>query len=942
MNGYLSNNNYISLSKEQENNISQQFQKSICTLIINKNQKEYGFLCQIPNSEKKILIASIQNFRKEEISNIQNIELYFNDNNYINESNFINIFTDEILKIIIIELNNNFFLNNNNINFIKIENQYDNVNKDIYLLNNSTFNNNNNPVTLGFINFINYEKNIIEYDTFSNDNNNIFSLIIILNNYKVIGFTNINADGEGFYLKPLLDKLNNHNNSFENQNNKPLNYLKKSNIDYAGNNPNSNNHIKSCNYNINVSSSGKNNNGVNNNININKFMVYDELESFDFNKINLDDENGEGTDLVRKEFINKRNENFEINIKFFNINNDDYLKYEKKELSGLLNLCLIKIISNLFDINNIEININEELKKIIKQLRDSFNFSGDKKEDIKLILNKEKGNNILVYSEYINSVIDNEKFNYMKNFLDNNKINEMDKYWRCLSNLEEYNSFFEKEFKNDLKQTYFDYSLIGLNILESNNEKSYKQKRNECPNVVKRIMYHGTQIDAIADILTNEFKYSRRPFFGMGIYFSDMIDYITFYCGGNNFNKRRDNFGKILPVGKSFSFIASEIFYDSTKKNHIKDLSLAEKDLDYFPTYETLKRNFQNKMVQPNGIHFIQVKEDGYPIGEKTIIESDRGFVGHEYVITELYQILPIYSLTLKRNEYFVLWYDQNFSKKNDFSKDLYERKLFCDTQANMNIYCESNLFEALKFLWKRRYNKIILISSVNKDGKIFIKIARLILEFKALVLFYGDKNSSNNNIFKWIKDFENCLYTDDKAIYEYYISKFKKYELLNLKHIVEQNYNIKLKDFTDNFLSYPKYVNDSLYKEINLKEKNPYLKKVYILCEKKNRFMIMTNDGNVIDSDKPEKWEVIFCEKEICFYSKGFYLGVKKDMENVVGRKYMKNWKFKYEKGINSYLFQLEEKKEKNILSIEGTWIKVNKSKNHIGSYEIFKLIEV
>ena len=167
MNGYLSNNNYISLSKEQENNISQQLQKSICTLIINKNQKEYGFLCQIPNSEKKILIASIQNFRKEEISNIQNIELYFNDNNYINESNFINIFTDEILKIIIIELNNNFFLNNNNINFIKIENQYDNVNKDIYLLNNSTFNNNNNPVTFGFINFINYEKNIIEYDTFS-------------------------------------------------------------------------------------------------------------------------------------------------------------------------------------------------------------------------------------------------------------------------------------------------------------------------------------------------------------------------------------------------------------------------------------------------------------------------------------------------------------------------------------------------------------------------------------------------------------------------------------------------------------------------------------------------------------------------------------------------------------------------------------------------------
>lgn len=101
-----------------------------------------------------------------------------------------------------------------------------------------------------------------------------------------------------------------------------------------------------------------------------------------------------------------------------------------------------------------------------------------------------------------------------------------------------------------------------------------------------------------------------------------------------------------------------------------------------------------------------------------------------------------------------------------------------------------------------------------------------------------------------------------------------------------------------------------------------------------------MTNDGNMIYDDKPEMWEVIFYKKEICFYSKGFYLGIKKDMENVVGSKYMKSWGFKFFEETKSYCFQLKEKKENNFLSFEGTWIKVNK--NIVGRNEVFELREI
>ena len=76
----------------------------------------------------------------------------------------------------------------------------------------------------------------------------------------------------------------------------------------------------------------------------------------------------------------------------------------------------------------------------------------------------------------------------------------------------------------------------------------------------KRILYHGSQIDPISKILTSEFKCIRRAFYGMGIYFNDIIDYVAFYSGGNDFAKRRINFGKIVPVYSIFSFIASEVF----------------------------------------------------------------------------------------------------------------------------------------------------------------------------------------------------------------------------------------------------------------------------------------------------------------------------------------------------------------------------------------------
>ena len=643
----------------------------------------------------------------------------------------------------------------------------------------------------------------------------------------------------------------------------------------------------------------------------------------------------------------KENESFLINIKFINLKTN--ILYPIKNLSGLLNLCLIKYISNYFTKKEITKILSSEQKRIIKKLQNNIKLGEDNRENIKMILNENKGNNILIYSQYINEIFnDVNEIKKLINLLEKKKKEEIDIYCGCLSNYNEYNIFFEKEFKNDLKKTIFDYSLISLAILEKKekNEEEYKSKRDASTNNSKRILYHGSQIDPISKILTDEFKYTRKAFYGMGIYFSDMIDYIAFYCGGTGLSNRRDNFGSIVPVYSTFSFIASEVFYDKNKFKQIKDMSLNVPELDHFPSYNEIKRKYSDKMVEPNGIHFTKVNDEGSVLTEKDICDNNyKGeFVGNEYVITEKYQIFPIYSLTVKRNEYFVLWRDSNFKGENYYSDYLQRRKLFCMEKANMNIYFESSIEESLKFLLRRQYNKVILITSIGLDlsGKRFVEIARKIFGFDMMVLFF----SANEDHLKWIQKFQNCLYTDQSNFYEEYITNFNKDGLEKLKKDVEKEYNITLMEFSENFLSYPNFKNEGDFSSLKFNNNDKYIRHVKIRCKNKDLFLKMNKNGKVKLSIYPYMWDVTIIDNEITLFSNGFYLDVTKRKngdkeeigEELVGYKYMIIWRFMMYK--KYYILFYSQKGKENILSSENKILKVM-NKVRTNDDELFELID-
>ena len=810
----------------------------------------------------------------------------FKEKGYVKDINNLNLLLgikneEEILfNLERYDLNNNRVLNNrydgvNNI-FAQLQINQINNSKNNYSINN--LNNNNNLYLNNNINNNNNNFNNLNNNNINNDINNISNLNNINNNNN---FNNTNIIGN-------FNKDNNINNHF-NDNDNNNNFNNKINDKFFKNCNNQNQSFN--NYSDNL------NNKINNN-NMNNINNFNPESS----QIELTDEN---FPLISIKILQENN----------NLNN-------AKDLSGLLKVCLLKKLSEKFEnFDKIKENLDQHYQNIFKKFLNNIHFTGIN-NNIETMIKENKILNIWVYSQYLNNqIIDSKTINSLINkFLNSEQKKEIGKYWQNLSSYILYNTFFESEFIHHLKICKFDYSLISFNILENDNYEEYEKKKKECPNMCRKIVYQSSKISPFLNILSDKLEYSKRTLYGKGFYFSDMIDFIPTYLDKE---KNNSEYGKIIPVNKTFSFIASEIFYEEKKLNSIEYIQ--------YPNMSIQESNdvyYSNKNVEPNGINHIS-------ISIKKRNSKKIQFIGNEYVISENYQIFPLYTITLKRNEYCVLWRDPNFELNNSFKEFLEKVKKVCREKINMNLYYESSTEKALNFLIRRRHDKIILITSIGKDfsGKRFIEIARKIFGFEIMILFF----SKNREHLEWIQRFPNCLYTNKYSIFEEYITNFNEDGLQNLKKKVEETYQIKLMRFTFDFLLYPNYKNNGDFSSLDTN--NDYLKNVYIKNDKSNGYLSMTIEGNVIIEDKKCPWALTFLNNEITAFSNGFYLCLKnKEEEKVSGFLFMKKWYF--DKIGEKYYFINPEKEKNNILSIEGDIVKVNKE--NAGENELFQLIDI
>ena len=516
--------------------------------------------------------------------------------------------------------------------------------------------------------------------------------------------------------------------------------------------------------------------------------------------------------------------------------------------------------------------------------------------------------NILNYINYLKFLFDNnilELFPLIIQLLEiveqDHKKNEIKNYWKYLSKYEEHNNEFD--FLNDLKNCHFDYSIISMDIVERDNLEEYEQKKKECKNMKKMILYHEFEIEPNSNEFNMKLNYTYKSNYGEGFYFSNSIDYIS----SLKYN------GNIPNIDETFSLMACEIFYDEEK-------------LKIFEDKESNQNDILNHKVEPNGL----IKIENYYFydynNEICIKDNGKGIIHNVYILSKNYQILPLYIFTLKRNEYFVLYRDPNFLGDNQFSHFLQGiQKKSYQLMKNMNIYFEGCTEEALKFLLKRKNQKVILITSIGlASGKRFVEVARKIYGFNLLVLFFSSEKSKKLNS-EWIKEFPNCLFTTKPNLYIDYITKYNEIDLKVLREKDEEINNINLKEFSFNFIDFINCHSDIKYNSLKYINNFPYFRKVYILCPNKNLYLGMTKKGKVEKSEQTCSWYITSFEYKITFFSNRFYLDIDNGMP--FGSKYMNKWDYEnISEDCYYYIINTKNNKEKKYLSMEDEGIFANK----------------
>ena len=449
-------------------------------------------------------------------------------------------------------------------------------------------------------------------------------------------------------------------------------------------------------------------------------------------------------------------------------------------------------------------------KSILEILKNGYvTNTGNLKKDIKKIINKVEGSNIINFSKFVDNAVDSIKLNKIINLLNKEQISEINDIKNRLSRYENDIKIFDKQFSEALKNSIFEFSVVSLAVIEREGFVKFDAEKKKCKNRVDKLLFHGTGEEPVACILTGYFRKSIDKCYqhGKGVYFSDMIDYAWYYGGINN----RDNLNKIPKKDATFTLIVCSTYYDKTGYKHVYD---------------------ETRTPKKNEINFALADAETETI-EKFDKTYKTKFYGTEYVIWDLIQICPFIGAKLKRAEYCCIWRDTNFAKDSIFDektskmfKDfLAERMKYIEQYAEFNIYpCETSE-EALKIIKRKKYNKIILISNISLGGKEYVDKAREIIENDVVVLFLAyDKEH-----LKWVKDHKNALFSNIPNLFEKYLNCFSSYnrpnfsdsdvkeDILKLKGEIESHYDVKF-NFDDNFINFPLYKDTGKFSDLEFK----------------------------------------------------------------------------------------------------------------------------
>jgi len=199
-------------------------------------------------------------------------------------------------------------------------------------------------------------------------------------------------------------------------------------------------------------------------------------------------------------------------------------------------------------------------------------------------------------------------------------------------------------------------------------------------------------------------------------------------------------------------------------------------------------------------------------------------------LISNKNQILPLLSVTVERVEYLIVWRDCNFNSSNPNNYSGFEKMLVYNNEiknyASFNLktkiyyFNESN--EALEFIKRKKYNKIILITNGGNDGCKFIENSRKIIGNNTISMI---SCFVATNYLKDVKKMENVLlnsrYCDCMKDFLKIVCNENLNEMKKLQKTIEKKYqeldkSFQFKEVSENAFQFPKFKQEGKFEDLN------------------------------------------------------------------------------------------------------------------------------
>ena len=149
----------------------------------------------------------------------------------------------------------------------------------------------------------------------------------------------------------------------------------------------------------------------------------------------------------------------------------------------------------------------------------------------------------------------------IKSVTDKVVLQEINQKKYILNKLEEFNNQIESILEKSKMNSIFEFSVVGLSLINRKDMEKYKDCKNKCDNLETKFLFHGTSTEISSLIITTDFRSGDAAFFGPGIYMTDMLDYAGFYSHQPEINSDKFiNHGRIRRKKKHFLLLQVKYF----------------------------------------------------------------------------------------------------------------------------------------------------------------------------------------------------------------------------------------------------------------------------------------------------------------------------------------------------------------------------------------------